>query len=801
MTGRGGGTDTSSRRRAKSVSTTTAATTTTSSKMSTARGKSETLIAGNSNSTTAGGTMTTSSTTGMVVAIPEPLSFEEFKELRRRRRHSSHGVGGGQQQQPQHRTATTTVTSGRIVVEGGGSNNIPRSTSQASRVEKSAPLVEVIAGVATVVDVEEDDDYEDEFTSMIQSLHIDVLNTSTNNNKNNELIKTNERAKMMKARRRVEDMRRRRSSRVDVGLNEINEENNITDRKKEEEDRNANRIVLVPQDNDADEIEVVVEDPVQCAFDIFRNDVRAARALQDVFAPALSTTAGAKITVSTQAGGGSGNVVEAIGTVLQEEKLEPDEDDNMEEEEEEDPEKELERQQRRLRQSEDLSGMVLVIPENWEEVAGFITPNPKSSSSKSSVAVVTTAEKQLAPSSNGGLKKSASTDCGDGNSTIVTKKKDDHGKKQHDVDSTRTLSSTPNMIVRNEVLATTAAKKKGRTSTTTTGRLPPLRGVSLGGGGGSMRKKLSSATRRMRRSSSGGASQSSNVVTEVVPLDDKDRTVKKCKQPPQSSTFMTTKTGDMNETNVSKKPQATRIQKVAPAVNAAPDDELGSYNIAQHFLCDNRRNDDGESSDTMRIHIMDVLPGEGEDVLTPMERDWNSSDRLPDIFRCHDTRDDEKRIVDCSEEKEKALPQERTCNAINKPVSASDDKTKDTLTTSSPTHPNSEETTSHPSCETNASSHHLRDNNNKNNNGGLVKSRISQIQQRIEVLSAASLTSDDRISPLSATSIADGRRKDNNCFIRTVPIGIAKSNMRECLASSTGDGNVKTGSLSYTYSC
>ncbi len=820
LTGRAGGGETSSsrRRRAKSVSATTAATTTTSSKMSTTRGKTEILIAGNCNSTTAGGTMATSSATGMVVAIPEPLSFEEFKELRRRRRRCSNGDGGGQPQH-QHRTANANMTSGRIVEGGDGDGDkIPRFTPQASRAGKSAPPVVVVAGVATVVDVEKDDDYEDEFTSMIQSLHIDVLNTSTNNNKNNELIKTNERAKMMKARRRVEDMRRRRSSRLDVAEPGGEKRDDVDYEEEDKENNNSTleKVALVPHDKN-EEFEVVLDDPVQCAFEIFRNDERAVQAMQDVFAPAPATTitapnvvAGAKITVSTQEGGGrqgSGDFVKDIGTVpfnnneVQETKSEPNNDDNMEEEEE-NPEKEEERQLRRLRQLEDLSGMVLVIPENWEEVAGFITPKPKSSSSKSSAAVVATAEKQHTPSSKNGLMKSASTGVGDGNSTILTKKtKDDCDEKQHDVDSTRTLSSKPNMPVRDEVVATTVTKKKSPTSTITTGRLPPLRGVSLGGG--SMRKKLSSATRRMRRSSSSGGVSCTSKMKEVVPLDE-DGTMKKSKQSSHSSTVMTTKAGGMNETNVSKNPQATRIQKVVPAVNAAPDDEIGSYNIAQHFLCDNRRNDDKdnmvirESSDKMRIHIMDVLPGEGEDVLTPMERDWNSNDRLPDIFRCHDTRDDEKRIVDCSEEKKNALPQEYNGTATNKPVSVSDDKTKDTFTTGSPTHPNSEETTSHPSCETNASSHHLRDNNN---NGGLVKSRISQIQQRIEVLSAASLTSDDRISPLSATSIAVGRRKDNNCFIRTVPIGIAKSNKRECLASSSGDGNVKTGTLSYTYSC
>ena len=286
--------------------------------------------------------------------------------------------------------------------------------------------------------------------------------------------------------------------------------------------------------------------------------------------------------------------------------------------------------------------------------------------------------------------------------------------------------------------------------------------------------------------------------------------------------------------------QVVHETKFLPAVIRITHDdeeELGNYNIAHHFLCDKQRNDTtglvvegsiGKSRNAMHIHIMNVVPGEREDiVLTPMERDWNSNDRLPDIFRSHDEsiKDETKKKkrspsppktnTDCIGVKQCVLPHPSTdddddndeSTTTNTPVFASDDKSKVTpLTTSSTTQPNhSDETTSsHPSCEiatTRSSSQHLRD--NTDNSGGLVKSRISQIQQRIEVLSSSASSSDDRISPLSATSIADGRRKDNNCFIRTIPIGIAKSNARSSLGGvcGTSTGGNKTGSLSYTYSC
>ena len=275
--------------------------------------------------------------------------------------------------------------------------------------------------------------------------------------------------------------------------------------------------------------------------------------------------------------------------------------------------------------------------------------------------------------------------------------------------------------------------------------------------------------------------------------------------------------------------QVVHETKFLPAVIRITHDdeeELGNYNIAQHFLCDKQRNDTtglvvegsiGKSRNAMHIHIMDVVPGEGEDiVLTPMERDWNSNDRLPDIFRSHDdcSKAEKKRRspsppktnTDCIGGKKCVLPppdddDDDEGTTTNTPVSASDDKFKVT-----PLNKSDETTSSHPSCEittttTRSSSQHLRDNND--NRGGLVKSRISQIQQRIVVLSSSASSSDDRISPLSATSIADGRRKDNNCFIRTIPIGIAKTNARSSLGGvcGTSTGGNKTGSLSYTYSC
>ena len=169
-------------------------------------------------------------------------------------------------------------------------------------------------------------------------------------------------------------------------------------------------------------------------------------------------------------------------------------------------------------------------------------------------------------------------------------------------------------------------------------------------------------------------------------------------------------------------------------------------------------------------------------------------------------------IADSSREEESAIITHRHDEGCKPKMqgSLSDDKTKYTSATSSTSHPNSvEATSSRPSCEptsrsSSSSSHHPRDNNDNKNNVGLVKPRISQIQQRIEVLSAASLASDDHISPLSATSVADGMRKDNNCFIRTIPIGIAKSNKREYILAQSGArriGGDKTGILSYTYSC